>query len=217
MQEMCIQPLDQEKPLEAGMATHSSILAWRTPCTEEPGGSAFIGSKRVEHDWSNIARMHARMETVWRLVLCSPFSNCHCIIINTADTLPSFLRYFLPTLCHHCPVSVFRPHILLGFPGGSDSKESACNVGDPGSIPGLGRSPGDGNGYHSSILAWRIPWTEEPGRLQSMRSQRVGHDWETCTSLQLLTFRGLSLGMKCCCAPDVHEADPKPRLCVLLL
>ena len=46
----------------------------------------------------------------------------------------------------------------------------------PGSIPGSGRSPGEGNGNHSSILAWKIPWTEEPGRLQSMGSQRVGHD-----------------------------------------
>ena len=35
----------------------------------------------------------------------------------------------------------------MGFPGGSDSKESACNAGDPGSIPGLGRSPGEGDGY----------------------------------------------------------------------
>ena len=35
----------------------------------------------------------------------------------------------------------------MGFPGGSNNKESACNVGDPGSIPGLGRSPGEGNGY----------------------------------------------------------------------
>jgi len=44
-------------------------------------------------------------------------------------------------------------------------------------IPGLGRSPGEGNGStHSSILAWRIPWTEEPGGLQSMGSRRVGHD-----------------------------------------
>ena len=137
-----------------------------------------------------------------------------------------------------------------GFPGSSDGKASAYNVGDPGSIPGLGRSPGEGNGNplqyswlensmdrgawwatvhgvaksrtrlsnftfklwsraslvaqrlkrlpgmwetwvrslgwedplekeiatHSSILAWRIPWREEPGRVQSMRSQRVGHD-----------------------------------------
>ena len=56
----------------------------------------------------------------------------------------------------------------LGFPGGSDGKESACNAGDPGLIPGLESSPGEEDGYHSSILACRIPWTEEPCRLQSM-------------------------------------------------
>ena len=49
--------------------------------------------------------------------------------------------------------------IYMGFHGGSDGKESACNVGDPGSIPGLGRSPGEGHGTQSSILALRIPWT----------------------------------------------------------
>ena len=37
--------------------------------------------------------------------------------------------------------------MILGFPGDSDGKESACNAGDPGSTPGLGRSPGEGNGY----------------------------------------------------------------------
>ena len=46
-----------------------------------------------------------------------------------------------------------------------------------GSIPGSGRSPGGAT--HSSILAWKIPRTEEPGRLQSMGSQRIGHDWRT--------------------------------------
>ena len=49
--------------------------------------------------------------------------------------------------------------------GGSDGKEPMCSAGDPGSIPGSGRSHGEGNATHSSILAWRIPWTEEPGRL----------------------------------------------------
>ena len=58
----------------------------------------------------------------------------------------------------------------MGFPGGPDGKESACSAEDLGSIPGLGRSPGEGNGNHSSILAWRIPWTEDPGGLQSMSS-----------------------------------------------
>ena len=45
-----------------------------------------------------------------------------------------------------------------------------------GFIPGLGRSPGEGNGYPSSGHALRIPWTEEPDRFQSIGSQRVGHD-----------------------------------------
>ena len=57
---------------------------------------------------------------------------------------------------------------ILDFPGGSDGKESACNTGDSDSVPGSGRSPGEGNGYPLHIVAWRIPWTEEPGRLQPM-------------------------------------------------
>ena len=104
----------------------------------------------------------------------------------------------------------------MGFPDSSLGKECACNAGDPGSIPGLGRSAGKGIGYplqyswaflvaqlvkntpamqetwvrslgredlleeamatHSNILAWKIPWTEEPGELQSVGSQRVEHD-----------------------------------------
>ena len=47
---------------------------------------------------------------------------------------------------------------------GSEVKTSACSAGDLGSIPGLGRSPGEGNGSHSSILSWRIPWREESPR-----------------------------------------------------
>ena len=46
---------------------------------------------------------------------------------------------------------------------------------DVGSVPWLERSPGEGNGNHSSILAWKITWREEPGGLQSMGSQRVRH------------------------------------------
>ena len=105
---------------------------------------------------------------------------------------------------------------MLIFPDSSAGKESTCNAGSLGSIPGPGRSTGEGIGYllqyswaslvvelvknlpamqetwvqslgwedplekgkatHSSILAWRIPWTEKPGRLQSMGLQRVGHN-----------------------------------------
>ena len=74
----------------------------------------------------------------------------------------------------------------MGFPGGSEVKVSACKAGDPGSIPGSGRSPGDGNGNPLQYSSWRIPWTEEPGGLQSMGSQRVVYDGVTNT------FTGLS-------------------------
>ena len=57
--------------------------------------------------------------------------------------------------------------VFKGFPGGAEVKASACNVGDLGSIPGSGRSPEKEMATHSSILAWRIPWTEELGGLQS--------------------------------------------------
>ena len=110
-------------------------------------------------------------------------------------------------------------NFLFCFPGGSAGKESACNAGDPGSIPGSGRSTGEGlpsqdswaslgaqlakrplamwetwvrslgwedplekgKATHSSIPAWRIPWTEEPGGLQSAGSQTAGHDRVTNT------------------------------------
>ena len=119
--------------------------------------------------------------------------------------------------------------VFLGFPGGSEGKESTCNVGDPGSIPGMGRSSGEGIGYplqyswaflvaqtvknlpamqeawvqclgwedpleegmatHSTILAWRIPWTAKPGEPQSIGSQRAGHDWSdlACTWRHICT------------------------------
>ena len=60
---------------------------------------------------------------------------------------------------------------MQDFPGGSDGKASVYNAGDPGSIPGSGRSGGEGNGNHSSTIAWEIPWTEEPGKLQSSGPQ----------------------------------------------
>ena len=59
--------------------------------------------------------------------------------------------------CFFLPMS----HSYFCFPGDSVSKEFAWRAGDLGSIPGLGRSPGEGTATHSSILAWRIPWAEE--------------------------------------------------------
>ena len=73
------------------------------------------------------------------------------------------------------------PHLTLiisleSFPGGSDGKESACNAGDWVRSLGLEDPLEKGMATHPSILACEIPWTEEPGGLQSMGLQRAGHD-----------------------------------------
>ena len=67
----------------------------------------------------------------------------------------------------------------MGFLGGAVVKNLPVNTGDSrdvGLIRGLEDPLQEETATHSSILAWRIPWTEEPGWLQSMGSQRVGHD-----------------------------------------
>ena len=76
----------------------------------------------------------------------------------------------------------------MGFPGGTSGKEPTCqhkmwemqvrSLGQEDSLE-------EGMATHSSILAWRIPWTEEPGRLQSIESQRVRHDWSNFSSTNL--------------------------------
>ena len=83
---------------------------------------------------------------------------------------------------------------MRGFPDGLVGEESACNAGDVGSIPGLGRSPGGGHGIHSNILAWRIPWTEEPGGLQSIGLQS---DMNEVTE-HAYTYLHIIMGQKYC-------------------
>ena len=101
-------------------------------------------------------------------------SKGQCDIATPSDLPNSGLE--LSTALHPPPSTWYG----WGFPHRSVGKESACNAGDLGSVPGWGRFPGEGNGYpFSSILAWRIPWTEEPGRLQSMGLHRVRHDLPT--------------------------------------
>ena len=92
MQEAMVLFLGWEDILEKGMATHSSLPAWRIPRTKEPGRLQSMGSQSVRHDGATFT-------------------------------------------------------FFSGFPGDSDGKQSACNAGDLVSIPGLGRSPGEGKSY----------------------------------------------------------------------
>ena len=85
-----------------------------------------------------------------------------------SETTRNINNAFGPGIASKCTV----PHSSVG-------KESACNSGGPGLIPGLGRSPGEGNGNPLQYSCLENPTTEEPGRLQSMGSQWVGHDLAT--------------------------------------
>ena len=101
-----------------------------------------------------------------------------CYSLNSSHPLLPALDPQVCSLCLHlCLEGILESK---GFPGDSAGKESACNVGDLGLIPGLGRSPGVGNGYP----------LQHSGLENSMECivhgwQRVGHDWMTFTSLSL--------------------------------
>ena len=84
---MQVQYLGQENPLKEGMATHSSILAWRIPWTEEPGGLQFIGSQRVGHDWSDLAIMHDHSH---------PFRSFYLLLLPAIRFYRSLLNLFYP-------------------------------------------------------------------------------------------------------------------------
>ena len=100
------------------MATHSSILAWRIPQTEEPWKATVHGVARVRHDLM------------------------HCLKLWWETSLKAQMVKCLPTMQETWVQSLDGKDLL--------EKEMAT---------------------HSSILAWKIPWTEDPGRLQSMGSQ----------------------------------------------
>ena len=120
---MWVRALGREDPLEKGMATHSSILAWKITWTEKPGGLQFMKSQRVRHDWSK-----------WSKQASKP--------IDGANKL----KYIKLLGASRIAGSCFTLWATREAPIGLESKVSACNAGDPGSIPELGRSSGEGNG-----------------------------------------------------------------------
>ena len=131
-----------------------------------------MGSQNVRHDWTYVLGFQS-------LILHAPFKSKASSIVqlvkNPLVMQETPVDSWVRKICWRM-VSLPTP-VFLGFPCGSVAKESAYNVEDLRSIPGLGRSPGWGKDYtRSSILAWRIPRTVE-----SLRSQRVRHNLATFT------------------------------------
>ena len=127
------------------MAPHSSILAWKIPWTEEPGGLQSMGSLRVRHDWATslslFTFLHWRRKWqptpvflpgeshgLWSLV------GCHLLGRTESDTMKRLSS------------SRSSSMVYLGFPGGTVVKNPPVNPGDAASISGSGTSPREGNG-----------------------------------------------------------------------
>ena len=119
-----------------------------------------MGSQRVRQDW-------ATFTLTFSLLTELPGKLNPCLVPH--EQAWAWLHHILGPLLGLLEALQQLALQPLGFPGGSDSKASTCNVGDLGLIPGSGRSleEGNGNPLQSSCL---------PGRLQSTGSQRVGHD-----------------------------------------
>ena len=139
--------------LEKETATYSSVLAWRIPGTGEPGGLPSMGSHRVRHNWSDLAAAAATGSQ------------------SAGNPLMKFMQVSLPG----------------GIPVAPVVKNLPANAGFvhwAGKIPwrrAWQSTPVFFFFFHTSILDGRIPWTEEPGGLQSMWSQRVQHNWNGFT------------------------------------
>ena len=185
--------------LEKAMAPHSSTLAWKIPWMEEPGGLWSMGSLRVGHNWvislslSCIGEGNGNplqcscLETLrdggawWATVygVAQSWTRLKRLSSSSSSSrhIDQWNRIESPERNSH----IYGQLILNRLPWWG--KASVYNA-----IPGLGRSLEKEMAIHFRTIAWKTPWTEEPGRLQPMGSQRVGHDW--ATSLYIILNKG---------------------------
>ena len=174
MQEMPIWSLGWEDPLGKEMATYPSILTWKIPWREEPGRLQSMGSQ--SQTWLNmytllLGKTGMKYCTIvtWRRHSGSCFSEHLCATWN-----PVFQPLGLGP-------GVIREgtSLLWGFPHHLVGKPSACNAGDPGSFPGLGRSPGEGNGNPLQYSCLENPMDRGAWQATVHGIARVGHNLAT--------------------------------------
>ena len=162
--------------MSACLSHFSHVQLFVTPWTIAHQAPRSMGFSRKEY-WSGLPRPPPR--DLPNPVALPSFN------LNQPQPL-SELKFCLLNLCTHLTLSSSLTLSYWCFPGGSVLKNppaSTGDAGDTGLIPGFERSLEEEMATHSSILSWKISWAEEPGGLQSMGSQRVGHDWATNTYL----------------------------------
>ena len=144
MQETRVQSLGREDPLEKEMATHSSTLAWRIPWREEPGRLQSTRSQRVGHNW-------ATSLSLFKLHLLIQNLQCNMILLILNLPFKGFFEYTIQVF----PVD----QLVKNLPAMQETQVWSLGREDP-----LEK----GRAIYSRIIAWRIPWTEEPGDLYSL-------------------------------------------------
>ena len=149
------------------MTTHSSILAWKIPWMEEPGRLQSMGLQRVRHDW--VTSLHFILFSSWLTFYKKYYRSMQTHNIEWAFCCVTFLVTLMET---------FICRLLLRFPHSSVGKESACSAGDPGLIPGSGRSDGEGIGYllHYSWASLVAQLVKNPPAMQETWVWSLG--WE---------------------------------------
>ena len=133
--------LGLEDPLEKGMATHSSILAWRIPWTEEPGGLQSMGSRRIQHDWvtnnsfrcKQILRVRIKGEPMILQDSTLYFKGFHLVLLkrtywislrpSEGSEVSQQSCSLSDSECVIAPAALCTPHILLSLPKLSDSPD----------------------------------------------------------------------------------------------
>ena len=157
--------------MEKGMEIHSSILAWRIPWTEKPGGLQSMGLLRVGHDWATNTHLpwndgtgcHALV--FWMLSFKPAFSRSSFTFIkrpfssSSLSAIRMVSSTYLRLLIFLQPVIYPAWHfawctLYMDFPGGSDGKESACNMGNAKDLGNLM----DRGALHSNRLPWWLSW-----------------------------------------------------------
>ena len=177
MWETWVQSLGQEVPLEKEMATHSSILAWRIPRMEEPGGLQFTGSQRVWHDWATslthsciAGRFHiwATREPCNRICFCYSVTQSCMTLCDPMDcSMPDFpvFHHFLELEMIESPLTLSHPLSQWYYPIISSSVVpfSSCLQSSPapGSCPVSQLSTSGGQNIGASPLASFLPMNSE--------------------------------------------------------
>ena len=137
-----------------------------------------------KHSISILGAEISTLDPFLSLISANLWSDCLVLVISwhvTQEQTPQMWLVRWAKLLSVSLVFSFRiPHCNhKGYAGGSVGKQSTCNTGDTGLIPGWEDVPEKEMATYSSILAWDTPCTEEPGRLQSMGLQRLGNNWVT--------------------------------------